>query len=409
MDAGGVCQDRDGTWGRRRREGGREGGAGEREIFVLLYILDQLLGFLILLSLLPLSSNSNLPPSLPPSLPSSLPLPQVRSKTSTIDKHALPAWEAVLQVLAHQCERLQLPLSLPPALHPEVTPFLLLFRRRLQDAPATRAEALTTARGIAIFARLLVLAPVAEEGGREGGKEGGGVGGLLAELATLSDRALSQLGHDDREGGREGGSPQYSLHLQSFSVRWRSALLEAAARVLLALPTTTSSKEEGGREGGINLLAAQHRSSFDWLVSMAREVLESYWSFVRERPRARLALLAALQALAHLQAQRKEDEEGGKGGREGGVLGLFLSALLPAGMLRVVAREDVLNEAVGKEQAEVYAALWREIILACDGREGGREGGRAWVRWCCGGCWRRGWWGWWDAWICGIDLCRPRH
>ena len=54
---------------------------------------------------------------------------------------------------------------------------------RLKESPASRAEAFTLVRGVAAFASILVAA----QPGRKGDA-------LLAQLATLNDRALSELG-----------------------------------------------------------------------------------------------------------------------------------------------------------------------------------------------------------------------
>lgn len=77
------------------------------------------------------------------------------------------------------------------ALHPDVQAFLTLLQKRIHDVPATRAEALATARLVAAFSRLLFFLSSSEEGQEQGPR--GSVGDLLAQLATLSDRALSQL------------------------------------------------------------------------------------------------------------------------------------------------------------------------------------------------------------------------
>jgi predicted TIM-barrel fold metal-dependent hydrolase len=54
---------------------------------------------------------------------------------------------------------------------------------RLKESPAERADAFTLARGVAAFAGILIAA----QPGRKGDA-------LLAQLATLNDRALSELG-----------------------------------------------------------------------------------------------------------------------------------------------------------------------------------------------------------------------
>ena len=57
------------------------------------------------------------------------------------------------------------------------------YNERLKESPATRADAFTLARGVAAFAGILV----STQSGRKGDA-------LLAQLATLNDRALSELG-----------------------------------------------------------------------------------------------------------------------------------------------------------------------------------------------------------------------
>ena len=99
-------------------------------------------------------------------------------------------------MLAQHCEGLLPPQPQPGApLHPDVQSFLDLLQARLHQAPPTRAEALATARLVAAFARLLLLLPLGTGGGGGGAEQGSGaVSALLAQLATLSDRVLSQLG-----------------------------------------------------------------------------------------------------------------------------------------------------------------------------------------------------------------------
>ena len=263
-----------------------------------------------------------------------------------------------------ECEERQrsLPPSLHPSLHPDVIPFLSHFQRRLLDAPGTWAEALATARGIGILAPLWAVAPTKEgkEGGRDGERGVGGLGSLLLDLATLGERVLSQLDKGAEEESREEGAGRYVLLRMSFAVQLRSTLLEATARILVAGVKQREGKKKG--KGRIDFLGAAHRASLDWCISMAAAVVGSYWKFPRERSGTRRALTAILKALGGIQREETEEMEGR---REEGPLRVFLKAVLPVGMLRVVSREDVMNETTRQEEAEVYAGLWREIIVAC--------------------------------------------
>jgi hypothetical protein len=94
-------------------------------------------------------------------------------------------------------------------------------------------------------------------------------------------------------------------YMQAFTMKWRSAMLEAAACVLDKM------------KRGLPL----DRAALDWVAALAREVIDGYYSFAHVRPKARQALMKALKAASNLDSLQP-----------------LLSQLIPTALTRAILR-----------------------------------------------------------------------